>query len=60
MNTAVFSSIATQLMTNYKVELVGEHLQIRRIGHQRLKPISFSIEGCEYMAIEQNAEKPSR
>ena len=60
MNIAVFSSIATQLMTSDKVELVGERLRIRRISHQRLRSVSFSIEGREYMAIEQNADKPSR
>ena len=60
MNVAVLSSIATQLMTSDKVELAGERLPIRRIGHQRLKSVSFSIEGNQYMAIEQNADKPSR
>ena len=35
--------------------MADEHLPIRRNGHQRLKSVSFSIEGRE-----QNAEKPSR
>lgn len=34
-DTEVFSSVATQLMTTDKVELVGKRLPIRRIGHQR-------------------------
>ena len=55
MNTATFSSVATQLLTTDKVELVGKRLPIRRIGHRRLKSIAFTIEGRE-----QNAEKPSR
>ena len=47
-------------MTSDKVELAGKRLPIRRIGQQRLKSVSFSIDGREYLAIEQNAEKPSR
>lgn len=50
MNTAFYSSIANQLMTKDMVELVGECLPIRRIGHQRRKSVSFSIEGRGYMA----------
>ena len=46
-------------MTSDKVELAGKRLPIRRIGQQRLKSISFSIEAREYMAIEQNHENPS-
>lgn len=49
MNTAVFSSIAAQLMTSDKVEVADGHLPIRRIGRQRLKAVSFSIEGREYI-----------
>jgi hypothetical protein len=48
MNIAVFSSVATQLMTSDKVELDGEPLPIHR-----LKSVSFNIEGRE-----QNPEKP--
>ena len=55
MNTATFSSVATQLMITDKVELGGKRLAPRRVGHQRLKSVSFSIEGRE-----QIAEKPSR
>ena len=60
MNIAVFSTIANQLMTSNNVELLGKRLPIRRVGHQRLKSVLFRIESREYMAIEQNAEKPSR
>ena len=42
-------------MTSDKVELAGKRLPIRRIGHQRLTSVSFSIEGRESMATEQNA-----
>lgn len=37
-----------------RVEPADERLPIRR-----LKSVSFSIDGREYMAIEQNSEKPS-
>jgi hypothetical protein len=50
----------TSVLTTNKVELAGERLPIRRIGLKRLKSVSFSVEGRKYMAIEQNAEKPSR
>ena len=40
MNIAVFSSVATQLMTSDKVELDGEPLPIHRF-----KSVSFNIEG---------------
>jgi hypothetical protein len=53
MNTAVLSSIATQLMTSDKVELVCERLLIRR-----LKSVSFSIRGREYMADSRTAFLP--
>jgi hypothetical protein len=57
---ALFSRVAKQLLTSSHVELRGQRLPIRLIGHQRLKSVSFSIDGHEYVAIEQNAEKPSR
>jgi hypothetical protein len=59
MNIEVLSSIAVQLMTSDKVELAGERLPIRSIVQQRLKSVSFSIEGREYMAIEQNHISPA-
>jgi hypothetical protein len=49
MNTTTFSSVATQLMTTDKVELIGKRLPIRR-----LNSVSFSIEGHK-----QNTENPA-
>jgi hypothetical protein len=57
---ALFSSVAKQLLTSSNVELDGKRLPIKRIGHQRLKSVTFNIDGHEYVAVEQNAEKPSR
>jgi hypothetical protein len=57
MNTELLSSIAMHLMTGDKVELSGERLPIRRIGQQRLKSVSFSIQSREHVATEQNPRK---
>jgi hypothetical protein len=47
LNRAVLSSIAAQLMTTSKVELDGKRLPTRRIGHLRLKSVTFATDGHE-------------
>ena len=53
-------SIATQLMTGTSVSVGGISTPVRRTSRQHLKTATFSVEGQEYEAIEQNPEKPSR
>jgi hypothetical protein len=53
-------SIATQLMTGTSVSVGGISTPVRRTSRQHLKTATFSVEGQEYQAIEQNPEKPSR
>ena len=60
LDTALLSSIATQLMTGSVVEVDGKRIPVRRTSAHRLKTVSFNTSGREYHAIEQNAEKPSR
>ncbi len=60
METGLLSSIASQLMDGNRVEVQGKSLPIRRTSTQHLKTVTFTIDGREYTAIEQNAEKPSR
>ena len=53
-------SVATQLMSGDSVEVKGEQLRVRRTSTQRLRTVSFTMNGREYQAIEQNPAKPSR
>lgn len=60
LDTAVLASIAQQMTQATFVELDGEKLSVRRTSGQRLRTLSFAIDGHPYQAIEQNPEKPSR
>jgi hypothetical protein len=60
LDTALFSSIATQMMTGTEVEVAGKRLPVRRTSSQRLRMVKFTMDGQEYTAIEQNPRKPSR
>ncbi len=59
METALLSSIASQMMGGSRVEVNGNSLPVRRTSTQHLKTITFTMDGREYTAIEQNPEKPS-
>ena len=56
----IFKVIAEQMMTHTSVELDGTKIPIKRTNSQRLKMATFTAEGKQYAAIEQNPEKPSR
>jgi len=60
IDKARFASVAVQMMTGSTVELEGQRLPVRRIGHKRLRSVWFTADGREYQAIEQNPEKTSR
>ncbi len=60
LDTALLSSIATQMMTGTRVEVAGKSLPVRRTSTQHLRTLAFTMDGRQYQAIEQNAEKPSR
>jgi hypothetical protein len=60
LDTALLSSIATQMMAGNSVDVNGDRVQVRRTSSQRLRMLSFKLDGREYQAIEQNPEKPSR
>ena len=59
LDTALLSSIATQLMNAPEVDVDGHKLSIARTSLHRFKTVTFTMNGREYMAIEQNASKPS-
>ncbi len=59
-NEELFKAIAEQLMTGSFVTLREKRIPVRHTSSQRLRTVAFTIDGHEYQAIEQNAEKPSR
>src|ERR1017187_9196773 len=60
LDTALLSSIATQLMTGNVVEVDGKRISVRHTSAHRFKTVWFTMDGRQYQAIEQNPEKPSR
>jgi hypothetical protein len=59
-DAALLASIAQQLMTSSDVDVQGKLLPVRRTSRHQLRTLAFTMDGREYQAIEQNAEKPSR
>jgi len=59
MDTALLRSVASQLMTRPEVNIQGRRLPVRRTSLHYFKTVTFTMNGREYMAIEQNASKPS-
>ena len=60
LDAALLASIAQQLMTSSDVDVQGKLLPVRRTSRHQLRTLAFTMDGREYQAIEQNAEKPSR
>ena len=60
LDTALLASIAQQMMSSNTVDLNGMQVPVNRTSKNRLRTLAFTMDGREYMAIEQNAEKPSR
>jgi hypothetical protein len=60
VNTNLLTSIAQQMMTSPQVQVRGKLIPVRRTSAQRLRRVTFAMNGREYEAIEQNPEKPSR
>ena len=42
------------------VDVNGKPVPVSRASKHRLRTLAFTMDGREYQAIEQNAEKPSR
>jgi len=60
LDIALMQSIATQMMEGSQVAVGGKTVVVRRTSYQRLKTLTFVMDGREYQAIEQNADKPSQ
>jgi hypothetical protein len=56
LDTALLASIAQQMMASDKVDVDGKSVPVSRTDKNRFR----TLDGREYQAIEQNAEKPSR
>jgi hypothetical protein len=59
-NSEILKSIAEQLMSQPTVEVQGQSIPVKRTSSNRLRMVSFELDGRRYEAIEQNREKPSR
>jgi hypothetical protein len=59
-NLEILKSIAEQLMSQPAVDVQGESIPVKRTSSNRLRMVSFELDGRKYDAIEQNKEKPSR
>lgn len=57
---SLLSPVAKQLMSADEVEVGGKRLPVRRTSKQGLRTVTFTVEGRQYAAIEQNPDKPSR
>lgn len=60
LDIALMQSVALQMMERQQVTVGGKSVPVRRTSFQQLKTVKFEMNGREYQAIEQNAEKPSR
>jgi hypothetical protein len=56
----LMKSIAQQMMTAKTITVVGQNIPVKLTSSQRLRTLTFEMNGKQYQAIEQNAEKPSR
>ena len=60
LDHTLLQSIATQMMEADHVSVEGKSVPVKRTSYQGLKRVQFVMNGQEYVAIEQNADKPSR
>ena len=54
------SAVARQMMAGDEVEVEGKPLPVRYTSGQHLRTVTFTMDGRQYAAIEQNPNKPSR
>lgn len=59
LDFGLMQSVAVQMMEGNDVRLGETTLKIERTSYQRLRTVTFKMDGREYKAIEQNADKPS-
>ena len=60
LDTELLRELAVQMMSGEAVEVQGKQERVGRTSAQRLRTMTFRMQGREYRAIEQNPEKPSQ
>jgi hypothetical protein len=60
LDAELLASIAQQMMSSNTVDVNGKPVPVRRTSRHRLRTVAFSLDEREYLAVEQNAGKPSR
>jgi hypothetical protein len=60
LDGGLLASIAKQMFAGDEVEVGGMKVRVGRTSRQRLRTVTFQIDGRGFEAIEQNADKPSR
>jgi hypothetical protein len=60
LDIALMQSVALQMMEREQVTVGDKTVRVGRTSYQRLRTVKFEMNGQEYQAIEQNADKPSR
>jgi hypothetical protein len=60
LDTSLLGFVARQLLSADEVEVEARRFPVRRTSRQDLRTVTFTMEGRQYAAIEQNPEKPSR
>lgn len=60
LDIALMQSVALQMMEREQVALGDKSVPVGQTSYQRLRTVTFKMNGREYQAIEQNADKPSQ
>ena len=60
LDRELMASVAQQMMSANEITVDGRVIRVGRIGAGRLRTARFGMGNREYVAIEQNAEKPSQ
>lgn len=60
LDIAIMQSVALQMMERELVTVGDKTVRVGRTSYQRLRTVKIEMNGREYQAIEQNADKPSR
>ena len=60
LDLALMRSIACQMMEQDGIRVDNTIQDVGHSRYQRLRTVTFQMNGHDYQAIEQNADKPSR
>jgi len=60
LDRSLLSSIAKRLMSADEIDMQGKRRPVHHTRRRRLRMVAFTMAGRQYLAIEQNPEKPGR